>query len=148
MKKFKFTLQSIFEYKQTVEKTQKTELKRAETELNQLRDQERKLDEAFERTKDSQKETIVRNVNLTGELATHDSYFRYLREAKAKLFAEIDKAQLRRNVCQDALILTMKQIKTYTKLRDEQYQTYLHEVQIEEEKAMGDLVSFNSASAF
>jgi len=40
----------------------------------------------------------------------------------------------------------MKEIKTYLKLRDEQYQAYLKEVQAEEAKEMDDLVSFNVIS--
>ena len=38
----------------------------------------------------------------------------------------------------------MRELKTYNKLRAEQYQEYMKEVQAEEEKEIGDLVSFNT----
>jgi hypothetical protein len=38
----------------------------------------------------------------------------------------------------------MKELKTYTKLREEQYQNYLKEIQTGEDKEIGDLVSFNT----
>ena len=37
----------------------------------------------------------------------------------------------------------VKEIKTIEKLREEQYKAYLEEVSKEEEKVLGDLISFN-----
>ena len=58
----------------------------------------------------------------------------------------IKKAEKIVSECQSRLIVTMKEIKTYDKLRAEQYQEYLKEVQSEEEKVIGDLVSFTTIS--
>ena len=76
----------------------------------------------------------------------HDAYFRYLRDAREVLAAKIVKAEEHKEKCQALLITTMRELKTYENLRAEQYAAYLKEVQAEEEKNMGDLVSFNLIS--
>lgn len=143
MKKFKFSLQSVFDYVKTVEKNQKADLSRAQAILRKLYDDLTELEEAYERNTRSQAAALKRGINISEELIKHDAYFRFLRDAKAELLIKIAKAEEERDKCQERLIATMKQIKIYTKLRDEQYQNYLKEVSREEEKDMNDLISFN-----
>lgn len=146
MKKFAFSLQSVFGYKQTLEKTQKADLSRAEAELRALMDQDRLLDEAFERNNAEREAALCGRLGVVGELEKYDVYFRRIREEKEELAIRILKAEQVRTRCQELLIVTMKEIKTYTKLKDEQYKQYLKEVADEEEKEMSDRVSFTSVS--
>jgi len=146
MKRFKFTLQALYNYKLTVEKLQKAELQKAQNALRELQDEEQRLLRAYADNERSQEEALKRGVDIAAELSKHDVYFRFLRDALIAIREMIVKAEEVVRKCQERLIITMKEIKTYLKLRDEQYQAYLKEVQTEEAKEIDDLVSFNVIS--
>jgi len=142
MKKFKFTLQALYNYKLTVEKLQKAELKRAQQALQLLLDEEQRLIRAWADNERSLEEALQKGENVGAALTEHDAYFRYLRDALIEVRKKIVTAERIVRECQDRLILTMKEIKTYLKLRDEQYEAWTKEVQMEEAKEIDDLVSF------
>jgi len=142
MKRFKFTLQPLYNYKLTVERLQKAELKRAQQALRELLDEEDRLLRAYADNERSLEEALRKGENVGAALSEHDAYFRYLRDALIEIRKLIVKAEEVVRECQERLILTMKEIKTYLKLRDEQYQLYLKEAQAEEAKEIDDLVSF------
>ena len=144
MKRFKFSLQALYNYKQTVEKMQKAELTRAQQALRQLLDEESRLLQAYADNERSLERALNLNENVAQALSEHDAYFRYLRDALKEIRERIVKAEEAVMRCQERLIITMKELKTYSKLRKEQYQAYLKEVQTEEEKEIGDLVSYNT----
>ena len=146
MKRFKFTLQPVFNYKQTVEKLQKAELKKAQQALRELLDEEQRLLRAYARNERSLEKALRENTDVATALTEHDAYFRYLRDALKELRERIIQAEEVVVECQNRLIGTMKEIKTYKKLRDEQFQAYLKEMLAEEDKEMGDIVSFNTVS--
>ena len=146
MKRFKFTLQALYNYKLTVEKLQKAELRRAQQTLQELLDEEQRLIRAWADNERSLEEALEKGENVGAALTEHDSFFRYLRDALIEIRKRIVKAEEIVRECQERLVLTMKEIKTYLKLRDEQYQLYMKEVQAEEAKEMDDLVSFNVIS--
>jgi len=146
MKKFVFSLQPLFNYKLTVEKQQKAELKKAQQALRELLAEELRLQNAYMENELSLERALRENVDVTSALIEHDAYFRFLRDALKELRERIVEAEEYVAECQARLITTMKEIKTYTKLREEQYQIYRKEVQSEEDKEMGDIVSFNVVS--
>ena len=144
MKKFSFTLQSVYEYKLTVEKLQKAELKKAQEALALLLAEEQQIKNSQSQNEQSLAEGIEKGEDIPRIMAEHDAYFRFLREWLEKVRDEIYLAEEHKNECEARLIKTMKELKTYLKLKDEQYREYLKEVQIEEEKNMGNLVSFKT----
>ena len=144
MKKFKFSLQALFSYKLTVERMQKAELKKAQQVLRELLTEEQRLLEAYAENERSLERALRENIDVASRLSEHDAYFRYLRDALKEIRERIIKAQELVDKCQERLIITMKEIKTYEKLRKEQYERYKKEVQTEEDKEIGDLVSFNT----
>ena len=146
MKKFKFTLQALYNYKLTVEKLQKAELKNAQAALQLLLDEQDRLTNSWYQTELSLEKSLRDGNNAATALAEHDAYFRYLRDALVEVKEKIIKAEEVVREVQERLVLTMKELKTYLKLRDEQYQEYLKEVQAEEDKVMDDLVSFKVIS--
>ena len=146
MKKFKFTLQPVYNYKLTVEKLQKAELKRAQQALQELLDEESRLLRAWADNELSLERALREGKNVGTALAEHDYYFRYLRDALEEIRIKIIKAEEVVRQCQDRLIITMKEIKTYLKLREEQFQLWMKEVQAEEAKEMDDLVSYKVIS--
>ena len=146
MKKFKFTLQALYNYKLTVEKLQMAELKRAQQILQELLDEEQRLLRAWADNEQSLEEALRKGENVGTALMEHDAYFRFLRDALIVVRRKIIQAEEVVRECQDRLILTMKEIKTYLKLRDEQYQVWMKEVQAEEAKNIDDLVSYKVIS--
>jgi len=143
MKKFKFTLQALYNYKLTVEKLQKAELQKAQQILRDLLDEEQRLIQAWADNERSLEEALEKGENVATALSEHDAFFRYLRDALIEIRKRIVRAEQVVRECQERLILTMKEIKTYLKLRDEQYQAWMKELQADEAKTMDDLVSFN-----
>ena len=146
MKRFKFTLQPLHNYKLTVERLQKAELKRAQAALQELLDEEQRLLMAWIENERSLEEALRKGENVGAALTEHDAYFRFLRDSLIEVRKKIIKAEEVVRQCQERLIITMKEIKTYLKLREEQYQAWLKEAQAEEAKEMDDLVSFNVIS--
>jgi len=146
MKKFKFTLQALFNYKLTIEKMQKADLRKAQQALRELIEEEQRLLLAYADNERSLEIALQRNEDVVTALTEHDAYFRFLRDALKEIRKRIEIAEEVVLKCQEKLIITMKEIKTYTKLRSEQFQNYLKEVQAEEDKEIGDLVSFNVVS--
>ena len=146
MKKFVFSLQALFDYKITVEKMQKAELKRAQLALRELQREEQRLLNAYADNERSLEKALEQNEDVAAALSEHDAYFRFLRDALRDIRERIVEAEELVLKCQEQLIVTMKEIKTYNKLRDEQYLRYMKEVQTEEDKEIGDLVSFNVIS--
>jgi len=146
MKKFVFTLQALFDYKITVEKMQKAELKKAQQALRELIEEEIRLLQAYADNELSLERALIRNVDVGSALSEHDAYFRFLRDALKIIREKIVEAEEEVRKCQEKLIITMKEIKTYNKLRDEQFQRYRKEVQDEENKEVEDLVSFTVIS--
>ena len=121
---------------------QKAELRKAQQALQELVDEETRLLKAYADNERSLEEALRKGENVATALSEHDAYFRFLRDALTEVRIRIEEAEEVVRQCQERLIITMKEIKTYLKLRDEQYQQYLKEVQMEEAKEMDDLVSF------
>jgi len=146
MKKFVFSLQALFDYKKTVEKMQNVELRRAQQALRELLDEEARLLQAYADNESSLAQALEENLNVVQALSEHDAFFRFLREALKAIGEKIVEAEELVRQCQELLILTMKEIRTYNKLRDEQYMEWMKEIQAEEAKAIDDLISFNIIS--
>ena len=121
---------------------QKAELKKAQQALQELVDEETRLLKAYADNERSLEEALRKGENVAIALSEHDAYFRFLRDALTEVRIKIEEAEEVVRQCQERLIITMKEIKTYLKLRDEQFQQYLKEIQMEEAKEMDDLVSF------
>ena len=146
MKKFKFSLLSLYKYKQTVEKIQLGELRRAEQALRELLDEKQRILDDFAENERSLVRALRQRYNVGEALTLHDRYFVFLRDSLEELEPRIARAETVRDRCREKLILTMREIKTLGKLRDEQYAAYLKEIQAESEKEIGDLVSFKTIS--
>ena len=146
MKKFKFSLQALADYKQTIERIQKAELSKAQQALRDLLEKERLLLEAYADNERSLEDSLKAGTDVGAALCRHDAYFRFLRDALIELRERIVKAEEVRDKCMEKLIGTMKETKTYSKLRDEQYREYIKEVQAEENLEISELVSFNTIS--
>jgi len=145
MKKFKFTLQALQNYKLTVEKLQRAELKRAQQVLRDFQNEEARLLGAWADNELSLEKALKSGLDVGGALSEHDAYFRFLRDELVEIREKIVEAEEVVLECQEKLMMTMKELKTYEKLRDEQYQVWLKEAQLEDAKEMDDIVHHTSS---
>ena len=146
MKRFLFTLQTVYDYKLTVEKTQKAELAAAEALLRELYAEDKRLDDVFAYNSVARETELREKTADAQSLAAYDAFFRHINEEKKKLAVKILNAEAAKLRCQEVLIITMKELKAYNKLHDKQYAEYLKEVAAEEEKSLGDIISFSVAT--
>jgi len=146
MRRFKFTLQSLYNYKLTVEKLQKAELSKAQQALQLLLNEEERIQQAQKDTELSLELALEKGDNIVAALTEHDAYFRFLRDSLIEVRTRIVRAEEIVRLCQEKLIITMRELKAYDRLRDEQYDAYRLEVQAEDAKMLDDLVSFKVIS--
>lgn len=141
MRKFVFTLQAFYNYKETLKRKQRSDLEQAQARLRKLREEEASLQQAFARYGPSLINTLEQGQNTVYMLEKHSDYFKHLQETKEVLDLKIIKAVEEENNRRELLSKTMRELKTLENLRDEQYLNYLEEVRAEEAKELNDLIS-------
>lgn len=145
MKKFKFTLQSVYELSLSTEKQQQIQIKKLEDTLARLRYELEELKVAYLDGKDRLAEEM--KAGLTSDkLTQYNVYFENLINTMISKKESILRVEEEREKWIQKIIETRKEIKTMEKLRDAQYEAYLFEERQESEKEIGDIVSFNVAS--
>lgn len=142
MKKFKFTLQSVYELSLSTEKQQKIRLRQLEDALAELRYQLEQLKTAYLDGKDRFAEEMKKGLT-SDKLSQYNVYFENLINTMIATKERILRTEEEREQWMQKIIETRKEIKTMEKLRDAQYETYLFEERQEAEKEIGDIVSFN-----
>ncbi|MDR2357757.1 MAG: flagellar export protein FliJ [Oscillospiraceae bacterium] len=146
MKKFKFTLESVERYKKTVEKLQRAELKEAQNALRDAYRRDGELAESFESGRQQRAAELRGGATSAERLVAYDRFFTRVRDARAKVASEIERAALEVGKREAALLATMRELKVYKKLRGRQYAEYMTQMRAEDEKNVGDLVSFDVIS--
>jgi flagellar export protein FliJ len=145
MKKFTFTLAPLLKVKRIQEKQKKAELAAILSELGELNakkeDAVRQLEESSQRFG----RELRRGMPLP-RMAWYSNFAGYVEEQLKTLQSAIDEAEHRMRKKQEELLSLSKEMKTIEELREEQYRAYLEEVSREEERILGDLISFNKAT--
>jgi flagellar FliJ protein len=141
MKRFNFSLQSLYKLKKTVEKQKKKEMKMIESELLALNNGLYELEKVFNRTKLSYSKEVSKSISIN-VANQYNNYFASLAYEIKKQKEKIKVQLIKKEECIKAQIETRKEIKSLDNLREKQYQKYLMEVRKEEEKSMDDIVSF------
>lgn len=145
MKKFKFTLQSVYELSLSTEKQQQIQIKKLEDTLARLRYELEELKVAYLDGKDRLAEEMKKGLS-SDKLSQYNVYFENLINTMISKKESILRVEEEREKWIQKIIETRKEIKTMEKLRDAQYEAYLFEERQESEKEIGDIVSFNVAS--
>jgi flagellar biosynthesis chaperone FliJ len=78
------------------------------------------------------------------QIAWYDNYTVFLNHRLAKLAVLIRDAERIAELKKSELVAIMREIKTLERLKEEQYLTYLEDSAKEQEKELGDLMSFQS----
>jgi flagellar export protein FliJ len=145
MKKFTFTLAPLLKVKRIQEKQKKAELAAILSELGELNakkeDAVRQLEESSQRFGRE-----LRSGMPLPRMAWYSNFAGYVEEQLKTLQSAIDEAEHRMRKKQEELLSLSKEMKTIEELREEQYRAYLEEVSKEEERILGDLISFNKAT--
>ena len=142
MKKFKFSLQSVLRVKTIHEKQKKAELAEIQSVLNKLLTHRADLVKKLENSS-SQYGAEMRAGMTVPRMAWYLNFADYIQSQIKALDVSIREAEQKKQDKRTELIAVVKEIKTIEKLREEQYKAYLEEVSKEEEKVLGDLISFN-----
>ncbi len=145
MKKFKFTLATLLKIKEAQEKQKKLELAEAERLLRAAIDELEALYAAFETKRAEYSEKLKTGADVN-DLQSFSRYFTYLRERTELQKVKVKQAEAERLKRQEALIEAMTEVKALNKLKEAQYEAYLQELKVEQEKEIGDFVSFNVIS--
>ncbi len=146
MKRFTFTLEPLVRVKDSEKTQQELLLARAQQALDRLTE---RMERQRERLRAHDREFRAQmEAGMNGQkLREFNNFKTYLFESIEQLAIDIERAAEERDACRDALIETMKEIRTLEKLREKQYRLYLEEVRREEEKAIGDFVAFQVTNA-
>lgn len=144
MKRFKFTLKTIYSVTESEEKQQKLRLRQIEERLKELHAGMEKLEDDYVHSKAQCAQKMVQGMPAE-ELQQYNAYFEALIAAiqlQAEMIVENQKEQERWLAMR---VATRRKLKTLDKLRQKQYDAYLQEVKREEDAEIGDLVSYRSA---
>ncbi len=142
MKKFKFTLATLLKIKEAQEKQRKQEFAEAERLLRAAQDELAALCAEFENKRAEYNEKLKTGVDVN-DMQAYSLYFTYLRERTDLQKLKVRQAEEERLRRQKALIEAMTEVKALNKLKETQYEAYLQELKVEQEKEIGDFVSFN-----
>jgi Fe-S cluster assembly scaffold protein SufB len=146
MKKFVFSLAALAKHKASLEKKQKAELFSVLARLNALYEERQRLLRAMEDNAASQQQALAQQRELARELPRHDNYQTFLRQELENTRQQIGLAEAEKKRIQALLIVTVKEVKTLERLREEEYQAYLAQVRKEEDLVIGDIIAYHSGS--
>jgi flagellar protein FliJ len=143
MKKFVFTLQALLHLKESLEKQERNNLAGIARRLNALNAEK---DDMLCRRESASQDYAAKLAGgmMASETQRFTSYFRMMKELLEEQDKKIDAVQAEIEACRQRLVEAMREIHMFENLKDKQYQQYLQDAQIEEEKTIGDYVSFQT----
>lgn len=146
MKKFVFTLQTLYDIKLAKEKQLKQRMRAIESLLEQLRKELDKLLEEYRCVKRKYFEEAAQGA-MPERMQDYCGYLARLGDAATQKRASIRAAEMEREKCLREQVELMKEIKSLEKLYETQYGEYLSEAKAETEKAVGDFVAYQAVSS-
>jgi len=141
MKRFEFTLSALQRVKEATKKQQEIAFAEAQQKLRALQLQLEGLQMQYAQ-KSAEFEEKAASGSDPEHLSHYGNFFAYLRDLIMKVKQDIVAAEKIRNERQQALIVTMSELKALERLYDIQYQEYQMELQRETDKEMDDFVSY------
>lgn len=144
MKRFAFTLQAVEDIALAVEKQLKLEMQKIEERLRQTVRQitDTEAERAQNASRCMQK---MRSSGMDAELLVHYQHYQEKLDALLEVLrADKAKIEQEKEACLHKQIENRKELKTLEKLREKQLSDYQAELRLEEEKEIGDLVSYRT----
>ncbi len=144
MKKFVFTLQTLLNLKQSQEKQERNNLAALTVRLNQLTNERDEMVGRRERASEEYGQRLASGMRAA-ETQQYTAYFRMMKDLLAEQDRKIEAARQETEECRRRLVEVLREIHMLENLREKQYQQYQQELQIEQEKTIGDFVSYQTA---
>lgn len=145
MKKFTFTLQALLHLKESLEKQERNGLAAATRRLGALLREKEDMLGRREKAGADYAARLAQGMPAP-ETQRFTDYFRMMKDLLAEQETKIRAAQEDIEACRRRLVEIMREIHMYENLREKQYQQYLKELQTEEEKAIGDFVTYQTTN--
>jgi len=145
MKQFAFSLQSLYDIKKTVEFQQKIQMKTIEAKLAKLEEELREIWANIENTKHMYTEDIQSGVQAN-KLVQYSRYFDLLNVSLTMQQERIATTEKEKQKCLEAQVETRKEIKSLEKLYEIELEAYNTLLKQEQDKAIGDIVSYKVAT--
>lgn len=145
MKKFVFSLQALLHLKLSIEKQEKSNLAAATRKMNALVSEREGMVARRDEASALYGAKLAEGM-LASETHRFTSYFRMMKDALEEQDGKIRQAQGELDACRQRLVEIMREIHMLNTLRDKQYQQYLQEVQSENDRAIGDFVSYQTTN--
>lgn len=142
MKKFSFTLDSLFELKKAQKDQRQKEFAEAKARLEKAMHEKDSLEKTYTDENEKYEKKVNKGVTA-GDIEFYAIYFKDLRGKIAAAACEIARAQEEAGAKQEALVEAFKEIKSLEKLRDKQYEEYLTEEAKQESKLREDILAFD-----
>ncbi len=146
MKKFTFSLQPLYDVKKTLEFHQKVLMKTIEGRLAVLNREMEETKNTMDKTNRMYSMDMRRGVQAS-KLTQYSQYLKALSGTLSVQKERIAVAEEEKQKCIEVQVETRKEIKALDKLRDIEFQEYLAKQKIEEDKAMGDILSYKIAAS-
>ncbi len=142
MKKFVFSLNSLYELKKTLKDKIRAEYAAAEAALDKAVKEKELLDRAFAE-KNEEYEAKIKKGMIVSDIQSYVNFFEELQEQIRAALQEIVRAQKAADEKREELVEVFKEIEVLKKLRHKQYQEYLKEEDKKEKSVLDDIMSFN-----
>lgn len=144
MKRFTFSLQPLYDMKQSEEKQQKLELVTIQKELAARYNEMKTLTAEFEGTSSDYCSVITTGVQAV-RVKQYGQFFARLKAAMTLTQEKISALEAQKKKCIESLVEIRKELKLLEKLREEQYTEYLDKRKKVQEALIGDIVSFKAS---
>ncbi len=143
MKKFVFSLQTLYDLKIKEEKNQKRELGQIEAKLDILKSELGALKAEYDAYANEYREYLKGSISMD-EMNQYNYYFADQSDLIDQKKDEIIDQNEVKKICVGKLVEILKDIKSYEKLKEKQYEEYQVESKKEENQTMDDILSYNT----
>jgi len=143
VKKFLFSLQTLFDLKVKEEKNQKRELNQIEAKLNLLNMELEALKNDYYIYEREYRECLKGSIAMD-KLKQYNYYLVEQSDLIDKKNEMIEKQNKIKKICVKKLVGILREKKSFEKLKEKQYEEYLVESKKEENQTMDDILSYNT----
>lgn len=145
MKKFVFTLHALLHVRRLLEKQERHHMLQLTREIHELEDERSRMSDSRDGAARALSGRMGKGVTVTEAQQVAGYLVRMTEELKVQ-DERIRSANVELEQCRARLVEVLKDINMLEKVREKQYQQYLADVQKEEDKLIGDFVSFQTTN--
>lgn len=144
MMKFNFRMERVLNYKETIENHKKNQYGTAQQNLN---NEEKKLDDINQYKENLKNEKNLSSIKTNaGNLAMYNNYINDITieiKSQEKIVVEIKEKV---EEAKEEMVHAVREKKIFEKLKENEYEKYLYEIQKQEEKEVDTIVSYKTST--